>query len=219
MTGVQTCALPISDGIGGYPKQFSNIVAATSFLEKLNGGINRPFGALGGGVNSATLKNQSDGLVANSKFLTDLLESGAFRSHGLSGIDAPTQRMVLARVIAVLKDRKILDSVIKSVPVDMVDMLRTEQLTPEMLLHDKAMLFKLNIPVGNNSVSVSVDAAGAVVAATARQAAKHILVPFYDAGGFFDIGPAVITGRKHGELQAGKEHITEIGRASCRERV
>jgi GGDEF domain-containing protein len=125
-----------------------------------------------GGRKAASGEGIPDSALSNAKFLTDLLESEPFRSQGLRSLKVPRQRMVLAQVRALLKNDEVREAVIKLIPVEVVDALRAKKLTPEMLLHDEAMLGDLLIVDGEASIPIGIDVADALIRAVAREAAK-----------------------------------------------
>ncbi len=108
-----------------------------------------------------------------SKLFSDLLISKTFKSQGLNGFDVPTNRMVLSTVISVLHDSEIRNRVIKLIPVDVVDMLIREKLTPKMLLNDMPMLLNLLSVDSNNSIPIGVDVASSITKTVADVATEN----------------------------------------------
>lgn len=111
---------------------------------------------------SATLERAKDGVLSDSERVRDLLVSEPFRLKGLGGLDAPSQRMVLDHVVRATQDLKVLDAVVELLPVDMVNVLRREKLSPEDLFHDRAMLQDYLAADRDGSVATAVDVANAL---------------------------------------------------------
>lgn len=81
-------------------------------------------------------------------------------------------------MVGAAQDPEVLNPIVGLVPVDVVDVLRCEQLSPEMLLHDKAMLADLPAdPASDKDVAVTVGAAcSPAEAVTQLPAEKSALV-------------------------------------------
>jgi hypothetical protein len=107
----------------------------------------------------------------NAQLLRDATQREAFRQRGLSGLDAPLQREVLLAVFAEAQNPQIFDAVIKAVPVDVVDVLGRGKFSAEELFHDEAVFLDLLAANGNDTVTVGIDAASALVGAVARASA------------------------------------------------
>jgi hypothetical protein len=107
--------------------------------------------------------------------LSDIVESPAFREQGLRGLDIPTQRVVLSRMLSAIHDPQVRKRVVELVPVDVVNRLINVKSPSQVLLHDPAVLpveFAFN---PNGSISVRMDVADALlrtVSVPARNAAK-----------------------------------------------
>jgi hypothetical protein len=133
--------------------------------------------------NPLSLKLLLDGLVRDADFLSDFADTDAFKEFGLGGFDIPSKRIVADRVISMLNNNKVLDSIVESVPVDVVNILRSQNLSPKVLFHDSAMLSNLLTGDGYDTVSSPVDAPSLVVRVVARGAAKALSVVFGDQAG------------------------------------
>lgn len=166
------------DKTGKTIKTFNTLEEANSFKESQ--GTNNyvlfrdDFISMDRSVESSSNQNQGDSSRADAKFLSDVSQSPAFIKHGFSGLDTPSKRMMLSRMFAVAQDLKVFDTVVRSLPVDVVDMLRTQKLTPQMLFHDKSMLGDLFAVNGNKPISVTPDAANATVRVITRAATEKI---------------------------------------------
>jgi hypothetical protein len=124
------------------------------------------------GVESSASEVSANGLVANPEALTNLsaVQPGAKerRSRG----DVEPLRSVYRLMRRIAEDREVLDSVVRSIPVDVVNVLRREEFSPESLFHNPSVLENLAGLRGNAPVSGGVSAARAVIEATAAFAAK-----------------------------------------------
>lgn len=114
----------------------------------------------------------------HAEFISNLLVREPFKSQGFGGLKIPMQRKVLGDVFAAAQDLKIREAIISSIPVDMVDYLRRQQLSPNALFDNKAVFEKLLIPsASSTNVSGRVEMADALVRITAREIAKFINAP------------------------------------------
>jgi hypothetical protein len=89
--------------------------------------------------------------------VSDLFDVETLRREGLSALDVPSNRMVLGAVIDGMHDPKIRDSVVGRVAIDVVNMLRGTQFTPEELSHDPSMLKNFLAVASNVDVSTVTD--------------------------------------------------------------
>lgn len=116
-----------------------------------------------------------DGGGAAAQRLTDLVEEQAFSSKGLSGLDVERQNSVAPDVLAVAHDPQVFDAIVRLLPVEVVDMLAREKLSPEMLLHDPAVLEKVFSTDPDVSVPALAGVADALVGGVARAVAEVAL--------------------------------------------
>lgn len=150
-----------------------------------------------------------DGLRGNAELVSNLLQSPTFRLEGLGGFDAPTQRVVLAAVRGFGLDPKVLGSVVELVPVDVVNVLAGQNLSPESLFSDEAVLKNLLSVNSDRPVTAAVDVADALVSAVTGMTAKAPGVSGDGVGSLLDGGSASGTGEVNvflsthgGKLQA-----------------
>lgn len=123
--------------------------------------------------------NQS---VADIQFVSNLNRTKSFKEKGFDGLNRDAQGIVMRVMSRAAHDDKILDSVIRLIPVDVVNDLGRVKLTPEMLLHDPSVFFDPGLGGdSNSSVPLNIRAANAVVEAITRVAAKNpsAFVPGY----------------------------------------
>lgn len=103
------------------------------------GESDRPAENLRRDVPTSANKYPSYGNLGDTEKPSELNKTPPRGSEGASKISIPSQ-LVVARMLASLHDRKILDSVIDRIPVDVVNDLRAKKLSPEMFFHDEAVL-------------------------------------------------------------------------------
>jgi len=151
------------------------LLPARAFVADGPNALARPASRVGRSVKAQLDKLVPNRRVRHAKMLAQLAQSPAFQEQGFGGLDIPTQRMVLGNVRAVIHNREIADAVVRLLPVDVVDDLGGQQLAPEALLHDEAMLADLFVADGDKSVAPR-HAATELVRAAASVAAERILV-------------------------------------------
>lgn len=127
------------------------------------------------GRESTPLEGSVNRVLRDAKPTADLLVSETFQLEGLGGLDIPSQRVVLDTMLSAGQDLQVRNAIIGSLPVDVVDMLRREQISPEMLFHDEAVLKGLLSADGEGSVATAVDVAAALSVAIAGVIAENAL--------------------------------------------
>lgn len=132
------------------------------------------FQSRSGVPNASADKGLPEALAADAKLLGDVTQTAAFKKKGLSGIDAPLRAVVVQRVLAVVDDLQIRKAVVAAIPVDVMDILTSRQITSEMLLDDPAMFTDLLSGDRNNPVSLPVKAASRVVRGVAGVATERL---------------------------------------------
>ncbi len=118
-------------------------------------------------------KSTSNAIARDSIFFSDLLTTPSFRKKGLSGLDVPTQRLVVERMLAALQDPEIRKSIIQSVPVDVVDNILMAKSPTQILLHDKSVFHSQSAVNADNTVSLRSDSADMIVRSLARATTKR----------------------------------------------
>lgn len=105
----------------------------------------------------------------------DLSVSNSSTTKGDGLIRIKSIEGMFSDVVASVNNPKVFDTVVRSLPVDMMDMLASEKLTPDMALHDAAVLkhiFTIDTP---NGVAIPIDRASALrslLLETARRTAE-----------------------------------------------
>jgi hypothetical protein len=91
-----------------------------------------------------------------------------------SSLDVVGQRDVLAMMRTILKDRKVLDSVVRLVPIDVVNMLSGKKISPKVLLDNPSMLVDLLPTDPNDLIPSGVRAVDILAPVSAINAAKVV---------------------------------------------
>lgn len=114
----------------------------------------------------------ADGFIARSESAADgdAGQAGGMQADG--GGDVELLRRVYGLMRGIAQDDQVLKAVVDLVPVDMVDVLRREELSPEALFNDPAVLEDLAGFTGDAPIPLGIDAALAVVKAAAAFAAE-----------------------------------------------
>lgn len=89
-------------------------------------------------MQSGLSKAGIDSLERNAKLIADFLESNPIGTELGGSINIP--RTVFLHMSKVVENDKILDSIIRSIPVDVMDFLRSKQISAKELLHNPSML-------------------------------------------------------------------------------
>jgi len=138
-----------TQGVPLVSEERSNLVRSPSFFEKLANLLKVPVGSQAVGPTTNLVdgkpssgKSRLNSVRAHAKFLGDILEKMSLSNHSFSGLDAKTQRLVLAHVVSLTKDPKVFDAIVELIPVDVMDYLITAQLPPQVLFQNNAVLKK-----------------------------------------------------------------------------
>ena len=134
------------DGMPFTTKKVSNVMQGPALLDAIDylvkikikpeSTTNAPY-AIKGQPSSGESGLQN--MLGNVKSLRNIIGGDAFLEHGFGGLNIETQGLVLDHVDSLSKDNQILNTVIKFIPINMVDNLSRQKLTPNMILHDTAM--------------------------------------------------------------------------------
>lgn len=138
--------------------------------------------ALGAGSVSsrepAVAEGGPNSLRGYAETIGNILVDPAFVSKGFGGLEVPSQREVLLGMRALGRDPQIRDAIVELIPASVMDILSRQQLTPEMLFHDGAVLKNLLSVDSSGSVSTAVDVANALRFAITSVAAKNANASF-----------------------------------------
>jgi len=130
-----------------------------------------------GGLESVGSKQSGNERARESDFLSNLSNRQSFIDKGFDDLNVDEFSVVQRLMLRTAQDDKVLKSVVELIPVDVVDMLRSQQLTPEMVFHNPSVLKSSGVRGdANNSVSIPVDGASKIVRAMASVAAKNLAV-------------------------------------------
>lgn len=94
----------------------------------------------GGLINADVSELPNNSALVDAELLSNLSKSEAFLSEGFGGMDIPDGEKVFSSVIALGKNLKVREAIIKAIPVDMMNVLIGRKLSPEMLFHDISVL-------------------------------------------------------------------------------
>ena len=121
--------------------------------------IVHPSAAVGAALEgkASVAESTVDGLRGNAELLSNVFQSPAFLAKGFGGLDAPAQRVVLNAMLSFGHDEKVLRSVVKFIPANVVDMLQRFQLPAEDLFRNEAVLKNGLSAVLNDAVPGEVD--------------------------------------------------------------
>lgn len=166
---------PGSDSYIAQSSSLSNISNSSTSFPHINnvGGINGD----GNGLPSFKSINRQD--FSNKprsdvEFVSNLSRAKSFQEKGLDSLDRNAQRVVMDVMLSATHNNKILDSIVGFFPVDVVNDLARQKLTPKMLFHNPPMLLDSNLGgVGDSIVPLNIKAASASINAIARVAAKY----------------------------------------------
>lgn len=141
---------------------------------------------------SSSDKSVVDSLERNAKGIADFLKSHAVGSHGKGQVNIPSS--VVSHVLKVADNKQIFGAIVRSIPVDVVDLLARKQLSPDGLLRDKSMLENVLAVDGAANVSLAIDKSSALallrsVARTATEIATNL------TGGALESGSATGAGQ------------------------
>lgn len=116
------------------PRAVQDLVKNKDFFGKF--GQSPDFGE----ASSPPSKGLAQDAYADIKRLSDIINSKAFLEHGFGGISVETQRSVVSAMVEIAHDDKILNSVISSVPADVMDNFTRGEISADVLFHNEPML-------------------------------------------------------------------------------
>lgn len=157
--------------------------------------------ALDSGKKAVLPEKLGDSGLRNAKQFANIGLSKLFSEKGFDGLDANAKRVVKAGMLAVGNNSKILDSVIGRIPVNVMNILRARELTPEMFFHDPTMLEAEGAMQLVGDVTATGNVASALVRIAARATAENVAT-FGDRA-----GPAMDNGAALGTIE-GKHGVT-----------
>lgn len=117
-----------------------------------------------------------DSVLSDATRFGNLSESRSFRTHGYSLVNIPRQRFVLSGVRPAVHESKIINAVIQRVMVDVVNDFRGQELPPNVVLHDEAMLKDFLAVDAEGSISTAVDTPSAPIGIMAERGTEVISI-------------------------------------------
>ena len=111
---------------------------------------------VGSKSNIGVPESSFDGGLSASDLFGNSPDAEAISVHGFDSLNRDRQHMVLSRVRARMNDEKVLNSIIKSVPVDVMDVLIGQEGSSDMLLHNPSVLAHRLSVSRNEPIPVSV---------------------------------------------------------------
>lgn len=101
-------------------------------------------------------QESSDGTLSDAKLFGNAARAEAIRIKGFHALNKVDRGMVLAQVVGVLHEKEVIQFVVKSIPVDVMNMLIGGQWSTKSILHDPSVLtHRLSVP-GNVPVPMPV---------------------------------------------------------------
>jgi len=143
--------------VSGNSKFLSNNGKTKTRIKHLNHFLDRVVSFYSGSIPPSSDKGGSDSWSRNSAKLSNITHSNAFIKHGFSGLDIETRRMVLQIVRLSINDNEIGNSIIQSIPVDVMNLLGSEKFASKMVLHNKTMLKDVDTVNSESSVPVLIN--------------------------------------------------------------
>ncbi len=157
-------------------------------------------------------KSSPDGVAANAKLLPHGANRQATLVKGFDSLNRNRQRAVLGHVISVLQDDEVARSVVKTIPVDVMDMLTGKDGSSEEVLHNPSMLrnalivpLDASIPAGVSRFIESI--AGRAASASTSPAAVKASLTNKTAGSELSgkNGPTKVASKGNGSQGVGSE--------------
>lgn len=144
---------------------------AEHYRNSLSDGIRGGLG-LAGVMPSSTDKRLSYNTWSAAKKLSELLVSKSDVVQPFSKLDVVTQNGVLSNVVDLLHDFEVLNTVVRLIPIDVVNMLSGKKFSSDALLNNPSMLIDLLPTNANDLVPSRIQAVNVLTAAVALAAAK-----------------------------------------------
>ena len=137
-------------------KSTSNFSATNALRNQINSLLNIPTERSSGlSVHPLVTEAARNGVATDAKLFGDATHAQTIRSHGFDKLDVKSKAMVQRHMVAAMQDREVFRSVVKLVPVDVMNMLMGEEFSSDQVLNNQSMfLDRLSIPF-DNSVVVS----------------------------------------------------------------
>lgn len=197
----QAQAAPIP---GGYQEAHGNAESQASTLTTIAESSNP--------IDATSSKGVTNSATASAEFFPNLIKSKAFAEKGLRGLDVPTQRIVMDRMLSIIHNPQVFEAVVKAVPIDVVDKLIRAKSASDVLLHDPSVLINDSVVNAKGTVSIRSDMADSAIRAAANVIAKSPnKTASYPTLGLKKAGPAVGTLDLKHDVAPSSNVVTEAG--------
>jgi hypothetical protein len=90
-------------------------------------------------IDASIIKSSMNGSSSDSKLLSDSANTHTVPVHGFNNINVDANRVKVPLVATLSNDHQVFNSVIKPVPIDMMDMLTSQKGPSNVLLHDPSV--------------------------------------------------------------------------------
>lgn len=88
----------------------------------------------------SNLKGIPKSVARDVQFVSDTLKTEAVRSKGFGALNVDARSQVVNAVLRASENDKVFDTIVSLLPVDVMNFLAREKITPEVLFHNKAVL-------------------------------------------------------------------------------
>ena len=131
-----------------------------------------------GSIDSDISKISPNGVLIKAELFPDSAERKAISKHGFNSLDVDRQSVVKDHMIHSIHNDEIAKGIVESIPVNVMDMLRGQKISPDKLRHSPTMLRDLlsvsdNIPIARFTSSVIENMARGAEGVSTRAAAKE----------------------------------------------
>jgi N12 class adenine-specific DNA methylase len=174
-------------------KSSTNLFAANAFRKEVQSLINIPPGVPDASIKAAFNKAVSDGLSADAHLFGNFRNAHSIRSKGYDLLGIKRQAVVKRHMLSAIKDSEVFGAIVNLIPIDMVNMLTTSELSAKDLLSNQPMFLNRLSVAFNDPVKIGgiIDAiAASHPAALALRVAEEINSGGYSAGAAIKLGPA-----------------------------
>ena len=123
--------------------------------------------------NAPLSQTAPDSILRDAELLGDLSKPDPLLTETDRGFDAPRRNEMLSSVFGVADQSQVGDTIIKAVPVDVVDVFAWQEFPPDGLFHNQSMFVDL-LPVNSASpIAIRGDVAPSLIRVMAGETTKH----------------------------------------------
>lgn len=149
-----------SYGVLGSPDEIRNLLDSDTIDKEIFGSFDVKRNSIIPSVSRVspnTGQPSNDSVRRDLEMLRNLLNSKTYTKKGVGGFNTPTQLFVISRVAHVVQNNQVFEAVVSSIPVDMMNVLMGEKISPKVVSHYKSMLLSaLTSPNINHDISTAV---------------------------------------------------------------